>query len=1012
MEESNKEIVYGEFKEHDFSQSTKWIWASPGGQGAWWMFRRAFELPGEAVCKAVLKITSNLNYLAYINGRLISIGPARSFNFSKVYDIVDISSVLVPGVKNIIALLSVEQKDIDIPDFRNITTGLIAEISALSEYGNKIVISTDGSWHCRRHLSFLPDTGSYFINPGITECYDARMEEQGWTQADFDDSFWQEVEVIGPVGTPPWTAMEPNSIRQLSYDPVYPVCFNAIELARDCEGYHFRLGPSSDRVMVYMTEVMAESQTMIEFSGIPLLYVDGVRVHTDKMFILPEGKHLLCICKLTYVSNDLEIRFITKGVLSFSASRILGSHKAEWAYICFPGISHKYPWHEYATNVIDTIPGLSSLFALNCVDEMDGKFRQEFQPAICKGPTVMDMITSQRFFKVRGGFADIAIGEGQPRMNWKGASEKLVDNANNLLHYNLNTSIFYPYEGMNTHFVLDFGREIIGYVCLELEASEGATIDIHCFEVIDGTGISWMHPYNTFRYICRKGNQTFTSHYRRGFRYMSVTLRNMNKPISFYNIRCYHSAYPVQAVGGFLCSDELLNRIYRISVDTAALCMLDTYVDCPGHEQALWTGDARITALINLLNFGAYDLDQRHIRLVAQTLRPEWVKEFWPEDERYLQGKYLPMGAFPNYPEGGLPIWTFLWVNQCWEHYMYGGSLKDLEENLGYVLSTLDHCRQLINERGLFDMPGAWNLIEWGNNDLSPYGEVTASNVMLVKSMVCASQMAKALGMNELVEKLGKEAAILTENINLLCWDSHRNAYVDTVRDEWAFKKYLSWCEASDIEPVDWNEYKGYERISEQTQTLALICDCVPADRLDYMNKIINRIENGYYRTGSPAGRKSGPPPEKDAPGRIVPIGSPFFLFFSLEAMFRQGEGVIALKVMRRDWGAMLQCGTGTCWETFKINDRRWTRSACHAWSAAPAVYLPAHILGVRPVEAGYRKFIIEPFTGDLLWAKGSVATPYGPIYANWEKREDGTVNIHYAAPDECERVDHPAASS
>ena len=33
----------------------------------------------------------------------------------------------------------------------------------------------------------------------------------------------------------------------------------------------------------------------------------------------------------------------------------------------------------------------------------------------------------------------------------------------------------------------------------------------------------------------------------------------------------------------------------------------------------------------------------------------------------------------------------------------------------------------MTNDRGLFDMQGAWNLIEWANNDLSFYGEVTAA---------------------------------------------------------------------------------------------------------------------------------------------------------------------------------------------------------------------------------------------------------------------------------------------
>ncbi|MGD0775076.1 MAG: alpha-L-rhamnosidase C-terminal domain-containing protein [Candidatus Solibacter sp.] len=156
----------------------------------------------------------------------------------------------------------------------------------------------------------------------------------------------------------------------------------------------------------------------------------------------------------------------------------------------------------------------------------------------------------------------------------------------------------------------------------------------------------------------------------------------------------------------------------------------------------------------------------------------------------------------------------------------------------------------------------------------------------------------------------------------------------------------------------------------------------------------------------SPARRTSGIPSEEEAPGGVVAIGSPFFLFFSLEALFQRNMPEIALNVIRRDWGAMSASGTRTCWETFKHDERHWTRSVCHAWSAAPAVYLPSRVLGIRPVEPGYRKLVIAPCTADLQWARGSVATPYGPIFASWRRDASGEIQISYSAPDQCHRVE------
>jgi hypothetical protein len=97
--------------------------------------------------------------------------------------------------------------------------------------------------------------------------------------------------------------------------------------------------------------------------------------------------------------------------------------------------------------------------------------------------------------------------------------------------------------------------------------------------------------------------------------------------------------------------------------------------------------------------------------------------------------------------------------------------------------------------------------------------------------------------------------------------------------------------------------------------------------------------------------------------------------------------------------------GTRTCWETFKNDERHWTRSVCHAWSASPAFYLPSEVLGVRPVAPGFRKFSIAPHLGDLSWARGSVHTPHGPIFVEWRRKPTGEIDLTWTAPAECQRV-------
>jgi hypothetical protein len=972
-----------------FSEHTQWIWSV--AKSDWVMLRRSF-LVSNGCQSASLKITAAYHYIAYVNGHVVGRGPGRSYDFAKSYDEIDIFPYLKPGSRMVVAVLALA----------NDRPGLIAEVTLADRQGNPLSAGTDASWKAAPHLAFARDTVGYAIPLGREEQFDVRLEVSGWTEPYFDDSSWEYAAELGGV---PWTRFEPSAVGLLSQDPIYPRGFTAIELARLRPGYRFRLYSPSEFMKVFATEITCAAPAHIRLffkSGEPKVAIDGQSMEATATLPLTTGVHLLCCCQLGYGAVELEVLIATEDTLSFSAAAISGDSGAEWAICAFSQAVVRYPWHETAAAAIETHPAVKRLLTAPSAAALPADLKGEFRAAASKPPSAYLDVITQQYYRVPGGHTLPLIDQTQPRLTVKEPIKPFFHKPNHLLHQDVGAALILPTDGFDTHFIVDFGCETIGYVQLTVDAPDGMVIDVQCFELIDGRGIAWMENHNGFRYICREGLQTFTSHYRRGFRYVSVTLRGCARPVKFYNLHCLRTAYPIHEVGSFECSDWELNQIYRMSVNTASLCMLDTYVDCPGHEQNFWVGDARITALINLLTFGAYDLNQRSIRLVGQSLSAEWVRAYFPDDERYTSGNYMPIAAFPNYPEGGLPMWTFLWILQCWEHYLYGGDRDHLVENFGYVAETLRRCRRLTNERGLLDIPGAWNLIEWGNNDLSAYGEVTANNVLLVRCLECAALMAAELGSKAQADEYRDEAEKRKSVINRLCWDEARHGYVDTVRDEWGYLRYLELCRKREWEALTYEDYCAASRISEQTNTLALICACVPEERREAVWSITKRPQQGRYRFGAPSARTYGVPTEQEAPGGIVAVGSPFFLFFSLEAFFQQENVAGALEIIRRDWGKMAERGTQTCWETFEWNETTWTRSVAHAWSAAPAVYLLQQVLGVQPLEPGFRKFTVQPRPGDLRWARGSVATPVGPIFVSWKRADDGAVEISVSAPAGC----------
>ena len=140
-------------------------------------------------------------------------------------------------------------------------------------------------------------------------------------------------------------------------------------------------------------------------------------------------------------------------------------------------------------------------------------------------------------------------------------------------------------------------------------------------------------------------------------------------------------------------------------------------------------------------------------------------------------------------------------------------------------------------------------------------------------------------------------------------------------------------------------------------------------------------------------------------PDEVVPVGSPWFLFFTLETLFQEGLADDALTILRQQWNRMLEKGATTFWETFPsiTGSGHWSRSLCHGWSAAPTYFLSTQVLGVKPAAPGYARIRIAPQVFNLQWASGIVPTPRGPVTVSWHVNEAGMLDLFYDAPEDCE---------
>lgn len=141
---------------------------------------------------------------------------------------------------------------------------------------------------------------------------------------------------------------------------------------------------------------------------------------------------------------------------------------------------------------------------------------------------------------------------------------------------------------------------------------------------------------------------------------------------------------------------------------------------------------------------------------------------------------------------------------------------------------------------------------------------------------------------------------------------------------------------------------------------------------------------------------------------------STFLGYYTLTSVAKAGKYEAALDLIRNYWGKMLEMGATTFWEDFNID---WAKNAspitemvpegksdihgdfgaycylglrhslCHGWASGPAPYLAANVLGITPIEPGFKTVKFAPNLSGLEWAHGVYPTPYGDIEIEVSKK-------------------------
>ena len=963
---------------------TNWIWndgeASPRNE--WWCFRTTLELSDNGWNEANFSLTADSRYVLYVNGQHVGRGPVRSWPFEQAYDTYNIVHLLKPG-RNTIAVMVMH---FGVSTFYYIKGrgGLLAQLE-LADQGKIIeTYGTDTHWKVSRHWGQDSRSPRMSCQQGFAERIDARLWDLEWIQGDYDDSTWSHATIIGPVSMAPWTELKPRDIPFLTEELVWPVRVEALAKVKpiawsttiDVRNHMVPDSIEHANLVGYVGYVVTNirvTESVKAILGFPNASANFRACSLNGTWYLPEqftgeqperyldvqlteGDNLLII-DVSGMDHGRGLHIGLDCDLPFTLVSPIDDSTVGSAFVAIG------PFKSFM--VLDHQPGDNDLFSPATEDhevsnEIDRtKFpTEEVYRAYLEVKSFASCSDLSRVASWVHPISSALVSRDSifSLCVWKkeSVSASIPMSLQQVVIADSLPGIIPLYDQAETEFIIDFGKELTGYITFECEANDGTMLDFYGFEYMrDGWRQDTFDLDNTIRYTCREGRQVYTSPVRRGLRYLMVTVREAKRPVKLFGVQMMQSNYPVAEIGRFQCSDSLLNDIWGISRHTTRLCMEDTFVDCPAYEQVFWVGDSRNEALVNYYVFGATPIVKRCLRLVPGS-----------KGQTPLYVDQVPSGW-----SSVIPNWTFFWAMACSEYYEHTADTAFAVEMWPHVQTTLDCYLEKLDERGLLFIRG-WNLLDWAPIDQPNDGVVTHQNLFLVKTLRAAANLAKAAGFAQ--EGMLYQAASerLSSAINQHLWSEERLAYLDCIHSDGRRSKIFSM----------------------QTQVVAYLCEVADGDRAKQIEQYLLK-----------------------SPLDFVQIGSPFMSFFYYEALAKMGCYNLMLDDIRLNFGQMIQYDATTCWEMYpnfmenRANPNMLSRSHCHAWSAAPGYFLGAHVLGVRSGDLGWRKVIVEPQIADLTWARGTVPLPEeGRVDVSWrvtEVNEVRTLKLEIWAPKDLEVI-------
>lgn len=522
----------------------------------------------------------------------------------------------------------------------------------------------------------------------------------------------------------------------------------------------------------------------------------------------------------------------------------------------------------------------------------------------------------------------------------------------------------------NGYLTVDFGRTVSGYVQVDIaDAQFEQIIELSYDEILTPEGAvnpERSYAHLTDRYILDHDAQRFQTTHPRGFRYVTIDVTPNGVPLTITGVSAIEETYPFRLQGAFASSDTQLDAFLKKSSENVRICTTDCFTDCSTRERVHWTEDLYMHCRVAAYSFGDTAMMRHALFQAAQCALPDGrLNGFMPSERTNC--------AFASS--------SIMWLHTLVDYWLHAGN-DDIRALLPTAKRLLAMMATQEDDEGI--------LAGWPAGQFWDWAPIDGQDCLLLTNAAYALALARLAEhpvFAELGSGLAAKAAGIRRAAHARFWDAARGVYRDANPPEGTSPIY-----------------------SQQANTLAVLAGVCPAsERGALLRRVIDPANLGPV----PVGEDSLKADNRPSPEKLVPMGTLWFSHFLVQALFENGMPDEALAQMRMLWGAYDDLPTFP-----ETRIQRGNTGLCHGWAGGPAYLLPAFVLGIQPIAAGWKTVCFAPNPGDVREAHGRFTTPHGEVRVAWQYEDaryiaeiviPAGVRLQLELPGDHDAIDGPA---